>query len=437
MSVIGVDIPADRLMLQKGRDFQWQFQNLDPTTGAPTNYPAGQLYFEFDTGNEHNAIQEVFVTMASGGTYKLGLDGSFTPNIDYYDVTNAPQHMGGDIQTAVNAISGLNGNNEVRSVSLRPEWVVKLTLNAGVNEVQHVWFSDSVTMGKFKLTYGLQRTGEIDFGASPATVKTALEALSGIGTGNINVTADDDNGYIITFVGALSNTDVNQIGGIARGLGFGLRSGDLGLLLIGNVFTETITRGTAKFGEAMVNKLNEGFNDYFNQFENLLGVDIDFTVTDAKNVTYIVTGRREFKENELLTFAVDAASNNLESFFNGITSFLGVFATIHVDFHWNHKYEIEFTNAKGNKPINQMTVNQVALTGVDGMQLVTVNVVEPGKTRFTKWPFTISGNTASIKVESELVDEVNTGTRWQLVFMPAGEAGGGQLVARGTTAVQE
>jgi hypothetical protein len=436
MAGIGVDIQSERLVLQSHRDFKWTFQNLD-STGTPTNFPGGQLWFEFDSGGEHNAIQQVTVSRASGGTYKLGYGSIWSVPIDYYDVTNAPNGMGVDIFDAISGISGIGTSNvEVRSVRLSPEWRFALTLNAGVNEVQHITFTDSITMGKFKLTYGLNRTGELDFGATTTTIETALEGLAGIGTGNVSVTSDGGTGYIVEFVGALSNTDVSQIGGIARGIGFGLRSGALGLLLIGNVNVETITRGTAKMGEKLVNTLNNAINQYFDQFENLLGVDIAFNVTDNKNVTFVATSRRSYIESELTTFSVDVTGNNLKTFFNGISSFLGVFDTINVDFRWNHTFEVEFVNALGKQPIAPLNVNQSTLTGLDGDQLVEVVVVRPGKTRLTKWPFTITGDTATIKVESEAVDLIGGGTRWQLVFLPTGESAGGSMVSRGTTVVQ-
>lgn len=48
MAVIGVDLEQDELVLTKGRDFRWTFTNLN-SSGAPTNFPSGSLYFEVYT----------------------------------------------------------------------------------------------------------------------------------------------------------------------------------------------------------------------------------------------------------------------------------------------------------------------------------------------------------------------------------------------------
>ncbi|AHY27067.1 hypothetical protein PBI_PHANTASTIC_3 [Mycobacterium phage Phantastic] len=48
MSVIGPQLEADTLVLTRGRDFKWSFENLD-ASGQPVNFPAGTLFFEFDT----------------------------------------------------------------------------------------------------------------------------------------------------------------------------------------------------------------------------------------------------------------------------------------------------------------------------------------------------------------------------------------------------
>lgn len=53
------------------------------------------------------------------------------------------------------------------------------------------------------------------------------------------------------------------------------------------------------------------------------------------------------------------------------------------------------------------------------------------------WPFTIDGDTASIKVESTEVDDLPTrGVKWHLVWLPDGEAAGGDPVAIGTVTLQ-
>lgn len=50
----------------------------------------------------------------------------------------------------------------------------------------------------------------------------------------------------------------------------------------------------------------------------------------------------------------------------------------------------------------------------------------------TQWPFTISADTATIKVESDQADLIPDRTKWQLVFLATGEAAGGDPVALGT-----
>lgn len=55
----------------------------------------------------------------------------------------------------------------------------------------------------------------------------------------------------------------------------------------------------------------------------------------------------------------------------------------------------------------------------------------------TRWDFDINGALASIKVESEDVDKIANGTRWQLVWLPDGEAAGGDPLGLGKVKVQQ
>lgn len=55
-----------------------------------------------------------------------------------------------------------------------------------------------------------------------------------------------------------------------------------------------------------------------------------------------------------------------------------------------------------------------------------------GTTPTTKWHFTITADTATIKVDSTSADLIPARTKWQLVFLPTGEAAGGEPVGYGT-----
>lgn len=79
------------------------------------------------------------------------------------------------------------------------------------DEVQQVTITGSPHGGTFTLTYGGQTTAPLPWNVSAASVRTALEALSTIGNGNVTVTGDAGGPWIVTFVGALGAANAGAI----------------------------------------------------------------------------------------------------------------------------------------------------------------------------------------------------------------------------------
>ena len=94
-------------------------------------------------------------------------------------------------------------NRKVGGVTI--DWSVVPTI--GRNEKQTVTITGSPGGGTFKLSFGGQITGTIAYNADAATVRTALEALSTIGVGNVRVTGNNPN-FTVEFLDALRQTDV-------------------------------------------------------------------------------------------------------------------------------------------------------------------------------------------------------------------------------------
>lgn len=67
------------------------------------------------------------------------------------------------------------------------------------------------TGGTYTLTYAGQTTAAIDWDATAAEVKAALEALSNIGAGDVTVTGDAGGPYTVTFGGSLGDTNVAEM----------------------------------------------------------------------------------------------------------------------------------------------------------------------------------------------------------------------------------
>lgn len=319
---IGADLPPDVMILQTGRDFEWAFEAYDEFDN-PTPMQPGQLYFELETGGEHNARQRVRVSGTDGGTYRLGLYGLWSAPINYYDSIQNPTSMATEITSALQNMSSIGfGNVTVHPASLYPSW--RLDLIAAEGKI---------------------------------------------------------------------------------------------------------------FDDFAVDLLRSGIYSYFDQYPQLLGVDVEIYVVDSTNMRASVIARKAYDESGLITFNLPVVGSVVKVFLNDIEDIYEHLDTVSAIFHWVHEYEVEFTGKLGNKVIPVMTTDASNLTG--GAAAVTAETVEIGKGHMEVWLFEIEDSIATLKVESEYVDRIKPRTRWQLIFLPDGEEAGGEPLARGTVAVQK
>ena len=94
---------------------------------------------------------------------------------------------------------------------------------AGRNEIQRVFMfgpgngsgNVAINEGQFRLSFRGDTTSDLPYNASPAEVKAALVALSGIGPTDVEVAIccgqHNNQEYEVTFVGALAEADVPQV----------------------------------------------------------------------------------------------------------------------------------------------------------------------------------------------------------------------------------
>jgi len=86
------------------------------------------------------------------------------------------------------------------------------------NEIQRIYFgsqaspvlTSDIESGTFTLEFNGYATSPLNYNDSAATILTALEALSSVGSGNASVTLESD-GFTVEFTGSLANTNVNSL----------------------------------------------------------------------------------------------------------------------------------------------------------------------------------------------------------------------------------
>lgn len=152
----------------------------------------------------------------SGGTFTLTYDGQTTGNIAY-------DASASTVDTALEALSNIGAGDVTVTGSAGGPWTVEFTGSlaatdvalmtgdatnlTGTNEQQIVTLH-TATGGTFTLTYGGQTTSGIAYNAAAATVQSALEALSSIGSSNVSVTGSAGGPWTVEFTGTLATTDV-------------------------------------------------------------------------------------------------------------------------------------------------------------------------------------------------------------------------------------
>jgi len=144
--------------------------------------------------------------------------GAVTPNIDFgnkaaFDYGDAPAPY----PTLISQGGAVHGflQNFYLGAGVDVESDGQPTANAdgddfSGNEIQSVKLPSTTTGGTFTLTFDGQTTAPIAYNATAATVRTALQALTNVGTGQIAVTGGPGpaNAWTITFQGTLATRNL-------------------------------------------------------------------------------------------------------------------------------------------------------------------------------------------------------------------------------------
>lgn len=449
---IGVDLGQDRLVLTRGRDFKWSFQNLDDSTPPqPIDFPPGELFFELQTRGETNAKQHVEVLRSQGGSYSLSYGGVASDPIDYYEADDAPYDLTIDVRSALENIPAIGvGNVLVTSDGFNPVWHLNMELTGeSQNEIQLLtvtnllgWLGEALGEGKMILSYRGNDTEPISFESSAATIQAALETIPQIGVGNVSVTEATAGHFHIEFINLLAARDIDQITVSAyKQNADDFFGGGITANLLTRFSTSTIQNGRqAILNGRMMSTLTDAVNQFFALFDDSISLTLSFDIDSTTKFTVVCKADQTYQEVDLITFDVLFTAAMVLTFFNNLVLLNGAITSITVDHYWNYGYSVEFVNEQGNLPQPLLVGDASNLTNTITEVVVTPAVQTSemvlGQPPVTKWPLEISGDTATLVVESEYADLIADRVDWQLVWLPEGETSGGDAVAEGTTKIK-
>lgn len=230
--------------------FTIEFIGSEAGYNHETIYDSGSLgtHLELDiettqTGSTSGVDEVQVVTLAggpTGGTFTLTFSGQTTAGIAY----NA---AAADVKSALEALSNVTtvtvtgtgpwtvtfndpGDQDVAQMTGSGASLTGASVSASVsqaatapaNEKQLVELIGNVQGGTFTLTFdpgtGNETTGTIAYNASAATVETALEGLTSIASGDVNVTGSAGGPWTVEFLQAYAGTDVLPMTGDGSGL---------------------------------------------------------------------------------------------------------------------------------------------------------------------------------------------------------------------------
>lgn len=195
-----------------------------------------------DTAGDPGRNEKQRITLAgaiTGGTFTLTFDGQTTAGI-------AHNASAATVQSALEALSNIAAGDVEVTGSAGGPWTVEfkqayantnvalmtgdgslLTKAAGAytvsvqtlvdgvpgwNEKQRITIPSSTSGGTFTLSYNGTASAAIAYNANAATVQAALEAIAGIGAGQVSVTGDTPS-WVVEFTGTLARQNVSLLVG--------------------------------------------------------------------------------------------------------------------------------------------------------------------------------------------------------------------------------
>ena len=188
---------------------------------------------------DQNEVQQMNIVGATSGQFTLTFNAATTGDIDFNATAAAVQTAleglatigAGNVQVTggpanssplqfefTGALAGTNVTQMVAANGTAPLVGATAagsvsTTTQGDNDEQQQINLVGATGGMFSISFGGQTTTDLTFDATAATVQTALEALTTVGVGNVNVTGGPANtGTLnVTFTGVLGSTNVGQM----------------------------------------------------------------------------------------------------------------------------------------------------------------------------------------------------------------------------------
>lgn len=206
-----------------------------------------------------------------------------------------------------------------------------------VNEVQLVTIPGNPSGGTFTLTYLGQTTSGIAYNADAATVETALENLSSIGSGNVLVTDNAAGGWRVEFTGGLAATNLSLMTAT-------------GANLTGGAMTVTVSR-------AAIEESNER-----------VSVTIDDAVTSG-------TFTLSYDGDETSSIAYNATAGTVQTALEGLDS-IGS-GDVSVSGSPGGPWTVEFTGTLAGTNVGDITADATNLVGASSESVTITNITTP------------------------------------------------------------
>ncbi|MCV7174943.1 hypothetical protein [Mycolicibacterium sphagni] len=223
-------------------DIDLNVHTIDPATGSsymttdgPTLTPQWDMYLaqpRGPVGDPRNLMQfpdfDGSAASPDSGDLLIMANGEYNlagePLFEARSILSLDPQPRSVPQSAFNTYSGVSQQAAIGSFELPDQefdWTpivwghlggTAVTDTGHTNTIQHLTIT--ATSGTFtlaRLFAGIGATSALAYDIDAADLQTAIQGLSGIGSGNVTVTATGDYNFDIEFVGSLTGTGVNQL----------------------------------------------------------------------------------------------------------------------------------------------------------------------------------------------------------------------------------